>query len=39
MEIMLERQAALEQGVQENRQWLSKTELLSVWFPEQTGIK
>jgi hypothetical protein len=39
MEIMLERKAALEQGVQENRQCLSKTELLSVWFPEQTGIK
>jgi hypothetical protein len=39
MEIMLERQKALEQGFQENRQCLLKTELLSVWFPEQTGIK
>ncbi len=39
MEIMLERQTALKQGFQENRQCLSKTELLSVWFPDQTGIK
>lgn len=38
MEIMLERKTALEQGFQENRQCLPKTELLAVWFPEKKGV-
>ena len=34
MEIMLEKQKVVEQGFQENRQCLTKKELLSVWFSD-----